>query len=159
MSCGWFSPSWRYLAARAVVPGYPCHGTPGSRVASEAMPSNEAIANTVKSYLEFVAKGTADDVLTLYSTDATLEDPIGSDVRRGRDAIHEFYANVQDIPKETELAELRVVGNEAAFFWHLTLQAGDTRTRISPISLMTFDDDAKITSMRAFWSPSEVRVV
>jgi steroid Delta-isomerase len=126
------------------------------------MPSKEAsaaIAQTVNRYLELVANGTADDVMTLYAADATIEDPAGSDIRRGHDAIHEFYANVQDIPKETELAELRVGGNEAAFLWHLTLQAGDTRTRISPISVMTFDDDAKITSMRAFWSPSDVKVL
>jgi steroid delta-isomerase len=123
------------------------------------MPSQEAITQTVNRYLELVAKGTADDVLTLYAAGATIEDPIGSDLRRGHDAIREFYAGFQDASKETELAELRIGGNEAAFLWHLTLNAGDTRTRISPISMMAFDEDAKITSMRAFWSPSDVRVV
>ena len=101
----------------------------------------------------------ADDVLTQYAADATIEDPIGSDPRRGHAAIREFYAGFQDAKKETELAELRVVGNEAAFLWHLTLDAGDSRTRISPISTMAFDEDAKITSMRAFWSRSDVRVI
>jgi steroid Delta-isomerase len=123
------------------------------------MPSQEAIAQTVNRYLELVAKGTADDVLTLYAADAIVEDPIGSDLRRDPDAIREFYAGFQDAKKETELAELRVAGSEAAFLWQLTLDAGDSRTRISPISTMTFDEDAKITSMRAFWSPSDVRVV
>jgi hypothetical protein len=32
------------------------------------------------------------------------------------------------------------------------VDVGDSCTKISPISHMTFDDDAKITSMRAFWS-------
>ncbi|OBF80068.1 steroid delta-isomerase [Mycobacterium sp. 852002-51163_SCH5372311] len=123
------------------------------------MPSQEAIAQTVKRYLELVATGTADNVVALYAGDATLEDPIGSDLRRGHDAIHEFYANVQDLKKETELVELRVCGHEVAFLWHLTLHAGDNRSRMSPISLMTFDEDAKITSMRAFWSPSDIRPV
>jgi steroid delta-isomerase len=123
------------------------------------MPSREAIAQTVNRYLELVATGTANDVLTLYAADATIEDPIGSDLRRGHEAIREFYAGFQDAKKATELAELRVGGSEAAFLWHLTLDAGDSRTRISPISTMAFDDDAKITSMRAFWSPSDVQVV
>jgi steroid Delta-isomerase len=123
------------------------------------MPSQEAITETVKSYLALVAKAATDEIVALYAADATIEDPIGSDLRRGQDAIREFYAGFQEIKKETELAELRVGGSEAAFFWHLTLDAGDTRTRISPISLMTFDEDAKITSMRAFWSPSDVRVL
>jgi steroid delta-isomerase len=135
--------------------------SPGSRtqVASEGMPSQEAIAQTVNRYLELVANGTADDVVGLYATDAIIEDPIGTALRRGHDAIREFYAGFQDAKKETELAELRIGGSEAAFLWHLTLDAGDTRTRISPISTMAFDEDAKITSMRAFWSPSDVRVV
>jgi steroid delta-isomerase len=123
------------------------------------MSTREAFTKTVNRYLEFLATGSTDDVLTLYTADATIEDPVGSNLRRGHDAIREFYAGFQDSKKETELAELRITGSEAAFLWHLTLDAGDSRTRISPISMMTFDEDAKITSMRAFWSPSDVRVV
>jgi steroid Delta-isomerase len=122
------------------------------------MPSQEAIAQTVNRYLELVANGTADDVLTLYAADATIEDPVGSDLRRGHDAVHEFYAAIQGVKKETELAQLRIAGSEAAFLWHLTLDAGNSRTRISPISVMEFDEDARITSMRAFWSPTDVQV-
>lgn len=123
------------------------------------MPSPEAITQTVKSYLEFLASGTADDVVTLYAAEATIEDPVGSDLLRGHEAIRQFYAAFQDAKKETELAELRIAGSEATFLWRLTLSAADTRTVIAPISLMTFDDDAKIASMRAFWSPSDVKVV
>jgi steroid Delta-isomerase len=123
------------------------------------MPSQEAITETVKRYLALVADGKTDAVVTLYAADATVEDPIGADLRRGHDAIREFYAGFQDAKKETELAEIRVGGSEAAFLWHLTLDAGDSRTRISPISTMTFDEDAKITSMRAFWSPSDFKVL
>jgi steroid delta-isomerase len=123
------------------------------------MPSQEAITETVKRYLDLVATGKADEIVPLYAADATIEDPVGTDLRRGQEAIREFYAGFQDAKKETELAELRVGAGEAAFLWHLTLDAGDTRTRISPISAMTFDDDAKITSMRAFWSPSDVKVL
>ena len=123
------------------------------------MPSQQAITQTVTRYLLLGANGTADDVLTLYASDATIEDPIGFDLRRGHDAMREFYPGFQDAKKETELAQLRVAGSQAAFLWHLTLDAGGSRTRISPISVMAFDEDAKITSMRAFWSPSDVKVV
>lgn len=123
------------------------------------MPSQEAIAQTVNRYLELVAGGKTDEILNLYAADATVEDPIGSDVRRGHDAIREFYAGFQDIKKDTELSELRVGGSEAAYLWHLTLHAGEGRSRISPISHMTFDEDAKITSMRAFWSASDVKAL
>jgi len=91
--------------------------------------------------------------------DATIEDPIGSELRRGRAAIHEFYAAFESAQKQTELVSLRVCGNEAAFLWSLTIKAGDSGTAIEPISVMTFDDDARITSMRAFWSPADVKPV
>jgi steroid Delta-isomerase len=58
------------------------------------MPSKDAVAQTVNRYLELVAKGSADDVLTLYATDATIEDPIGSDLRRGHDAIPRYAAGL-----------------------------------------------------------------
>ena len=102
------------------------------------MPSQEAITRTVTRYLWLVAKGTADDVVTLYASDATIDDPIGSDLRRGHDAIREFYAGFQDAKKESELAQLRVAGSKAAFLWHLTLDADDSRSRISPISVLRF---------------------
>ena len=121
------------------------------------MPSADDYAKTVKRYLELVANGSADDVTALYAEDATIEDPIGSELRQGRAAIHEFYAAFESAEKQTELASLRVGGNEAAFLWSLKVTAGDSGTVIEPISVMTFDDDAKITSMRAFWSPADAR--
>ncbi|WP_231117565.1 nuclear transport factor 2 family protein, partial [Mycobacterium intracellulare] len=60
------------------------------------MPSPEAITETVNRYLALVATGTADDIVTLYAADATIEDPIGADIRRGHDAIRAFYAGFQD---------------------------------------------------------------
>ena len=123
------------------------------------MPSADDYAKTVNRYLELVANGSAADVTALYVEDATIEDPIGSELRRGRAAINEFYAAFETMEKQTELVSLRVGGNEAAFLWSLTIKAGDSGTVIEPISVMTFDDDAKITSMRAFWSPADVKPV
>ena len=121
------------------------------------MPSPDPAA-TVNRYLELVAKkGVADEITALYTEDATIEDPIGSDVRRGRDAVHEFYAPLDDADKKTELLSLKVGGSEAAFLWRLTIDFGGSGTVIEPISVMTFDDEAKITSMRAFWSAADAK--
>jgi len=123
------------------------------------MPSADDYAATVNRYLETLASGSADEVTALYTHDATIEDPIGSELRHGQDAVHEFYAAIENVEKQTELVSLRVVGNEAAFLWSLTVKAGDSGTVIEPISVMTFDDDAKITSMRAFWSPADIKAL
>jgi steroid delta-isomerase len=123
------------------------------------MPTADDYAATVNRYLELLATGGADEITALYTDDATIEDPVGSDVRRGRGAVHEFYAAIENLSKEAELVTLRAAGNEVAFWWRLTVNAGDSRTRLEPISVMTFDGDAKITSMRAFWSPADVAVL
>lgn len=121
------------------------------------MPSADPAA-TVNRYLELVGKqGVADEITALYTEDATIEDPIGSDVRSGRDAVKEFYSAFDSMEKDTELLTIRVGGNQAAFLWRLTLKMDGGGTVIEPISVMTFDDDSKITSMQAFWSPSDVK--
>lgn len=123
------------------------------------MPTADDYAATVNRYLELLATGGADEITALYTDDATIEDPVGSDVRRGRGAVHEFYAAIENLSKEAELVTLRAAGNEVAFWWRMTVNAGDSRTRLEPISVMRFDADAKITSMRAFWSPADVAVL
>jgi steroid delta-isomerase len=123
------------------------------------MPTADDYAATVNRYLELLATGGADEITALYTDDATIEDPVGSDVRRGRGAVHEFYAAIENLSKKAELVTLRAAGNEVAFWWRMTVNAGDSRTRLEPISVMTFDGDAKITSMRAFWSPADVAVL
>ena len=123
------------------------------------MPTADDYAATVNRYLELLATGGADEITALYTDAATIEDPVGSDVRRGRGAVHEFYAAIENLSKETELVTLRAAGNEIAFWWRMTVNAGGSRTGLEPISVMTFDADAKITSMRAFWSPADVAVL
>jgi steroid Delta-isomerase len=123
------------------------------------MPTADDYAATVNRYLELLATGGADEITALFTDDATIEDPVGSDVRRGRGAVHEFYAAIESLSKEAELVTLRAAGNEVAFWWRMTVNAGGSRTRLEPISVMTFDGDAKITSMRAFWSPADVAVL
>ena len=51
---------------------------------------------------------------------------------------------------------MRALGHEAAFFWTLTMKMGDGGMRIEIISVMTFDDEAKITSMKAYWAPENI---
>ena len=120
------------------------------------MPSAERITETVNRYLELVAKGGADDILELYASDATVEDPVGGEVHIGKHAVHGFYASLDGLERSSEMVTLRVLGHEAAYLWKLTVKMGDGGMRIEIISVMTFDDDAKITSMKAYWTQDNV---
>jgi steroid Delta-isomerase len=120
------------------------------------MSSPEDNAKTVNRYLETVSQGRPDDIAALYAEDATVEDPVGGEVHIGHTAIRGFYAALP--PKaETEIVTLRALGHEAAFLWSLTIDFGDSGgMRIEIISVMTFDDEGKIASMKAYWGPDNV---
>lgn len=120
------------------------------------MPSTDQITETVHRYLEFVGKGQADDIAALYADDATVEDPVGGEVHIGRAAIRGFYSSVENVKSQAEVQTLRALGREAAFHWALTVDFGETGMRIDIISTMTFDDDGKIASMKAYWGPDNV---
>ena len=115
---------------------------------------SEALETLVKRYLDTVANGTAAEVAMLYAEDATLEDPVGGgEVHIGRHAIEGFYSALKGAELVTELLTFRGGGYEAAFVFAITV-AGSMR--IEPIDVMAFDGEGKITSMKAYWSPSDV---
>ena len=120
--------------------------------------SNEKIQQVVEAYVDLVANGTADQILDLYADGATVEDPVGTDVRHGKESIREFYAPLESMEQEGRLVTARIAGGQAAFMFELATKAGDQTYTLSPIDVKTFDDDGRITSMRAFWGEADMVV-
>lgn len=118
--------------------------------------SNEDIRTTVQRYLDLVEEGTADEIVALFAPDATLEDPVGSDVLVGHDAIRGFYAGFVELKKTTNLVTLRACAGHAAFHFEIVTDAGEMKYRMAPLEVMTFDDAGLVTSMRAFWSDEDL---
>lgn len=124
------------------------------------MPSPEQVEAAVRRYLELVATGTGEQIAALYADDATVEDPVGGgEVHIGRQAIAGFYRNIENTERSTELLALRVAGHEAAFMFAITVGAGGHGMRIEPIDVMVFDDEGRITSMKAYWSAADASPV
>jgi steroid delta-isomerase len=120
--------------------------------------TEERIREVIERYVALVATGTADEITALYADGATVEDPVGSDVLTTREQIHGFYATLEVLEQETRLIEARIGGGQAAFLFEVrTVSDGVTYT-LSPIDVMTFDDDGLVTSMRAFWGPGDMAV-
>lgn len=91
--------------------------------------------------------------LALWSADATLEDPVGSPVRHGIDEIAEFYDQSQASADSVELradGPVIVLGHEASFRFHARPTLDGVTFSLPAIDVMTFDDEARITSQRAF---------
>ena len=114
------------------------------------MATADDIRTTIARYVAAVGAADADAIVDLYADDATVEDPVGTDAHVGRDAIHAFYKSVAVEGMNTEIVgKVNVIGLVAAFRFNVVV---DGNTVVEPIDIMTFDDDAKITSMKAYWS-------
>jgi steroid Delta-isomerase len=120
--------------------------------------SNERILEVIHSYVDLVAHGTTDQIVALYADGATVEDPVGSEVRSTRESIREFYSGLEAMEQEGTMLTARVAGGQAAFQFELATKAGEQTFTLSPIDVMTFDDDARITSMKAFWADTDLVV-
>ncbi|MEV5649507.1 nuclear transport factor 2 family protein [Nocardia sp. NPDC052254] len=122
------------------------------------MASPEQIRTAIRRYLDAVATGTAKDIAALYTEDASVEDPVGSTPQRGRVAIEKFYGAIESKTRSTELQSVRIAGHQAAFGFRVSTEFDGRTTTVEPIDVMTFDEDARITSMRAFWSYDDITV-
>ena len=109
-------------------------------------------------YPELVTKGDVDALVDLYAEDATIEDPIGSELRRGTEAIRAFYRASAGTITMKRTGPARVAGNEAAAPLVVLLgPEGPGQKALDIISTMVFDENGKVTAMRAFWSFDAMR--
>jgi len=118
----------------------------------------DQIRSVYARYVDLVSAGDFDAIAALYDEDATLEDPIGAPLQRGREAIRAFYKASSGAVKLALSGPVRVCGREAAAPMVATLQGADgKRAFIDIIDVMSFGEDGLIRSMRAFWSPDAIR--
>jgi steroid delta-isomerase len=120
--------------------------------------SDEQVRDVIERYVQLVATGTADEIVALYADGATVEDPVGSEPLTTRDQLHAFYTNLEGLEQEARVVHARVCAGQAAFLFELRTKVGESLYELSPIDVMTFDDDARITSMRAFWGAMDMVV-
>lgn len=98
--------------------------------------------------------------VSLFADDGTVEDPVGSPVVRGHDALAAFFdAATKGGPLTLELAPdgVRIAGNHVAFAFTLHLDAGAQPLVLPVIDTFDLDPDGRIRAMRAYWSPADFR--
>src|SRR5262245_5859334 len=118
------------------------------------MPASTTMKNAMRAYIEAFNSGSAEAVAALYADDATVEDPVGTPARHGRTAILEFYRGT--IATGAKLALDGPVrgshGNAAAMAFTATI--GPVTVRV--IDVMTFDENGRFTSMKAYFAPDDI---
>ncbi|GAB90608.1 nuclear transport factor 2 family protein, partial [Gordonia rhizosphera] len=77
---------------------------------------SEKINATVEAYVDLLSSGTAEQIADLYAANATVEDPIGADLRSTREQLIEFYSVITGMDERTAaLNWSRIAGDTAVF--------------------------------------------
>lgn len=133
------------------------------------MDLNEKMRAAVQAYFDCFNAQDAEGIVALYADDATMEDPIGTPIKDGKEAIREFYTMaVKNGATLTQNGPTRVAPPYAAFAFTVTVGgAGMTDKAIDvdlPAGGMTidvidtfkFNDAGEVIEMRAFWGPTNI---
>ena len=111
-------------------------------------------------YMQFMSTKNYDGVLTLYAENATLEDPVGSEVKQGKAAISDFYHGIGD----TELTcnrtgPVRFANREMVFPFECLMTSDEGVMKMEIIDHFVLNEDDLIVAMRAFWGPESASMV
>ncbi len=116
-------------------------------------------------YLERVGAGDVEGVMRLFSDAISVEDPVGGPPGThvvGAQAVREFFRKgfERSNPQPRLTGTICTTGgHEAAMPFVLRLELRGRSMEIDVIDVMRFDDTGKVTSLRAFWNPEEMRRV
>lgn len=124
------------------------------------MADENVIREAIENYLKAFTAGDRDGYVGLFTEDATVEDPVGTPVHRGADAIGVFFDNSRALAESIELRSLDIAivcDGQAAFAMQVRPAIGGATYAMEAIDVMTFADDGRITTMRAFWQSEHMR--
>jgi|SRR5579862_1886158 len=109
----------------------------------------------VEKYLQAFATTDMNLIRDIYAEDATVEDPVGSEVRHGITAVVEFYQQAFSARAKLELTgPPRCAGNAVAFAFCVNVSG----MKVDAIDVFEFNSVGKVVSMKAYWGPENVTV-
>lgn len=119
----------------------------------------EYMQQVVEDYLAAINAGDMAAVTALYADDAAVEDPVGTEPKRGDDIL-QFYTNAFSGGAKVELTGPVRISEKAAAF---PFRAEITRTDgpviiVEVIDIFEFDPAGKIAKMTAHFGPANITV-
>lgn len=114
----------------------------------------------VEAYLARHTAGDVDGIVALFADDARVWDPVDSEPHVGAEAVRAFFAGTHEMVESITLVAtgpVRCAGDFAAFPMTAHSVVGDFSIELDIIDVMTFDEDGKISEMKAYWSMADAR--
>jgi steroid Delta-isomerase len=107
----------------------------------------------VEKYVEAFANSDMDIIRDMFADNATVEDPVGSPIHEGMEAICAFYDGALKSGARLSLTgKPCCAGNAVAFPFQVTMPG----MLIDIIDVFEFDEHGKVISMKAYWGPESV---
>ena len=117
------------------------------------MEASDKIA-MVNRYVEAFEKADMDIIRDMYSVDARVEDPVGTEVHDGIDAVCAFYEGALASGAKLALTGApRCAGNAVAFPFQVQMPG----MSMDVIDVFEFDHEGKVNSMKAYWGPENMK--
>lgn len=121
------------------------------------VPSPEQMEAAVHAYVDAFAKGDPELAVAIFAENATIEDPVGTPLKRGHDEIRAFYqASMATGARLVLDGPIRVAEGYAAFAFHVPLHLDGKDMEIHVIDTFAFDAAGKVREMRAFFGPGNM---
>jgi steroid delta-isomerase len=119
----------------------------------------EYMQQIVDRYLVAINAGDMAAVMALYADDASVEDPAGTEPKRG-DEILQFYTNAFSGGAKVELTgPVRISAQAAAFPFRAEIkQAGGQVLIVEVIDIFEFNPAGKVAKMTAYFGPTNIKV-
>ena len=122
-----------------------------------AIVSKNPKVTAVETYIKALTEHDLGAIDALFDDNATVEDPVGGDVIRGKDAILGFYKTAFSSGISARLeGAVRLAANHAVFPFVVELNPGNGEMRLEVIDQFTFNDAGKICAMKAFWGEENI---
>jgi steroid delta-isomerase len=115
------------------------------------------VRTLIERYVQMMCDTDVDGIIELFAEEATAEDPVGGNVQEGITAIRAFYSGAAPALQVKLVGPVCVAGSSCAFPLLAELSMGDSVSYLDATDVFTFNDEGKITSMRAYWNFEDVR--
>lgn len=112
--------------------------------------SSAILEEACAKYVSLVGDEDVEALMELFAHDCVVEDPVGSDKRVGLEEVRAFYETLPAAGVSAKLVgPVHAVPDARAAAFSFEIDTAGLVMQV--IDVMTFDDNAKITSMTAYW--------
>ena len=118
------------------------------------MPGTPGVKEAFEAYLERHVARDLEGVVSLFATDAVVEDPVGSPAHVGRAAIREFIRSAHQRNGQLRVERIGpvvVCGREAAAHIRAAAETTSFQLALDVLYTIALDDAGEISSLRAFF--------